>query len=86
MVISIAYNRTSKGWVVTVVEEGERSTFHTTRSDAYANALGMARSAVKYNPVTIVYEGLDDLEIVEEKHEHVQSQKRRETISNMGAR
>ena len=65
MVISIAYNRTSKGWiVVSVMEEKEESTFYTTRSDAYANALEMARNAVKRDSVTfrVLYEDLDDLE------------------------
>jgi uridylate kinase len=60
MVISIAYNRTSKGWVVVA---GEEATFHTTRSDAYSTALEMARNAVRTESVTVVYEGLDDLEV-----------------------
>jgi hypothetical protein len=64
MLISIAYNKASKGWiVVSVMEEKEESTFYTTRSDAYANALEMARNAVTRESVTVVYEGLDDLEV-----------------------
>ena len=59
MLISIAYNKASKGWVVVV---GEEATFHTTRSDAYSTALGMARNAVRTESVTVLYEDLDDLE------------------------
>ena len=86
MLISIMYNRTIKGWiVVSVMEEKEESTFYTTRSDAYANALEMARSAVRTESVTIVYECLDD--VVEEKqHEHVQSYKEQQEIMHVGAR
>ena len=66
MLISIEYNRTSKGWiVVSVMEEKKESTFYTTRSDAYANALEMARNALTRESVTfrVGYEDLDDLEV-----------------------